>query len=150
VLVTDINALSSCKKLGLSAEDAGRLLKACAKYGIDPLAVTTLSGKNSLDELQKSFDDLTGTLELDGNGVFSPWAPIKPIFNDFGLSGDQDELKSWWEKRQALALIFGIQPLFILMSPEITEENLLELANIGTDLGIDSETLNDVISYISQ
>jgi hypothetical protein len=36
------------------------------------------------------------------------------------------------------------------MSPEITEENLLELANIGTDLGIDSEKLNDVISYISQ
>ncbi|MFO8166104.1 MAG: aldehyde ferredoxin oxidoreductase N-terminal domain-containing protein [Desulfatiglandales bacterium] len=150
VLVTDISALSSCKKLGLSAENAGRFLKACAKYGIDPLAVTTLSGKNSLDELQGAFDGLTGTLEYEGNAVFSPWAPLKPIFNDFGLSDDHDEVKSWWERRQAVALIFGIQPLFILMSPEITEENLLELANIGTDLDIGIEALNEVISYVSE
>jgi len=150
VLVTDVSALSSCKKLGLSAEEAGRLLKACAKFGIDPLAVTRLSGKNSLEELQNAFEGLSGTLELPGNAVFSPWAPVKPIFNDFGLSGDSGELTAWWERRQAVALVFGIQPLFILMSPEITEENLLEMANIGTELEIDAETLNDVISYVSE
>ncbi len=148
VLVSDINALISCKKLGLSAEDAGRFLKACAKYGIDPLAVITLSGKTTLNDLQGAFDGLSGSIELQGKGTFSPWAPIGPIFNDFGLSDDGDERAAWWERRQAVAHIFGIQPLFAIMCPEITEENLLELASLGTELDIDADILDTVIAYI--
>lgn len=149
VLVSDIQALISCKKLGLSAEDAGRLLKACAKYGIDPLAVTTLSGKNTLAELEASFDALSGNIELQGRGTFSPWAPVQPIFNSFDLS-DAEEMASWWERRQAVAHIFGIQPLFAIMCPEITEENLLELASLGTELELDADVLDNVISYICE
>ncbi len=147
VLVSDIYALLECKKLGLSAEDAGRFLKACAKYGIDPVAVATLSGKKTLSDLTGSFDSLSGTAAIAGEGIFSPWAPIKPIFNDFGLSG-ADETAEWWERRQAVAYIFGIQPLFALMSPEISEEGLLELANLGTGLELEADDLEEVIAYV--
>ncbi len=131
VLVSDIYALICLKKLGLSAEDAGRLLKACAKYGIDPLAVAELSGETTLTDLEDSFDSLSGTLEIKGKGVFSPWIPMQPIFNDFDLSNDPDEIEAWWERRMAVAHIFGIQPIFALMCEEITEEKLLEFASIG-------------------
>ena len=147
VLVSDVYALLECKKLGLSAEDAGRFLKACAKYGIDPVAVVTLSGKKTLSDLEGSFDSLSGKAALAGEGVFSPWAPLKPIFNDFGLS-DADETADWWERRQAVAYIFGIQPLFALMSPEISEEGLLELANLGTGLELEADALEEAIAYV--
>lgn len=148
ILVSDVYALVECKKLGLSAEDAGRFLKACAKYGIDPAAVAVMSGKNTLDDLVGSFDGLSGGMELAGEGVFSPWAPIRPIFNDFGLSGDADETAAWWERRQAVAYIFGIQPLFALMCPEVTEEGLLELANLGAGLELDADNLEEAITYV--
>ncbi|WP_022666192.1 aldehyde ferredoxin oxidoreductase N-terminal domain-containing protein [Desulfospira joergensenii] len=147
VLVSDIFALSSLKKLGLSAQDAGKVLKACAKYGIDPFAVATLSGKSTLDELIGSFDSLSGTIDMVGKGIFTPWCPARPIFNDFDLSGD-DEILAWWERRQAVAMIFGIQPMFALMCPELTEENMLELASLGTELDLDQDLLDEVVKGI--
>jgi len=144
VLVSDVYALLGFKNIGLSAADAGRALKACAKYGIDPFAVAHLSGKTTLDEIKDSFDSIHGTVEIPGSGLFSPWCPTQPIFNDFDLSGE-DETMAWWERRQAVSMIFGIQPIFSLMCPELTEENMLELASIGTDLDLTQETLDAVI-----
>ncbi|HIJ55495.1 MAG TPA: hypothetical protein HPQ03_05150 [Deltaproteobacteria bacterium] len=146
VLISDVLALLAFKKLGLSAEDAGRALKACAKYGIDPAAVAELSGKSSLKEIVDSFDGLSGTVTLKGKGSFSPWCPLKPIFNDFGLSGDAAEAEAWWERRQAVAMIFGIQPIFSVMCPELSEENMLELAAIGTELDLTQEILDRVVA----
>jgi aldehyde:ferredoxin oxidoreductase len=147
VLVSDIYALVGFKKLGLSAEDAGRALKACAKYGIDPFAIAELSGKTTLEEIKGSFDSISGEVSIPGNGLFTPWCPIGPIFNDYELSGD-NEIIAWWERRQAVSMIFGIQPMFSLMCPELTEENMLELAGLGTGLEITKETLNAVIDNI--
>jgi aldehyde:ferredoxin oxidoreductase len=133
----------------LSAADACALLRESAKYGIDGVAVAELSqkaGKKKLDEIKKLFFGMKGTLEGIGKGVFSPWAPPKPIFANF--DGGRDA--SWWQRRQAVAYIFGIHPIFALMSPEMSEEKLLELANVGTGLGLTSETLNKVIADISQ
>ena len=147
VLVSDVYALLGFKNIGLSAVDAGRALKACAKYGIDPFAVALLSGKTTIEEIKDSFDSIKGVVEIPGSGHFSPWCPTRPIFNDFGLSGD-DEITAWWERRQAVSMIFGIQPIFCLMCPELTEENMLELASIGTDLELTQETLDAVIDDI--
>ena len=147
VLVSDIYALLGFKNLGLSAVDAGQALKACAKYGIDPFAVAQLCGKATLEEIKASFESISGEVVIPGRGLFTPWCPTAPIFNDFGLSGD-DEIMAWWERRQAVSMIFGIQPLFFLMSPELTEENMLELASLGTDLELTQETLNAVIDDI--
>jgi aldehyde:ferredoxin oxidoreductase len=147
VLVSDIYALLGFKKLGLSAIDAGRALKECAKYGIDPFAVADLGGKTNLEEIKTSFDSITGEVTIPGSRRFTPWCPTTPIFNDFNLSGDE-EIMAWWERRQAVSMIFGIQPIFFLMCPELTEENLLEFASIGTDLDLTQETLDAVIEDI--
>ena len=147
ILISDIYALIGFKKLGLSAADAGRVLKACAKYGIDPFAVAKLSGKTTLEEIKASFDSISGEIVIPGRGLFTPWCPTAPVFNDFGLSGE-DEIMAWWERRQAVSMIFGIQPLFALMCPELTEENMLELAGLGTGLELTQETLDAVIDNI--
>lgn len=144
VLISDVYALIAFNKLKLNAEDTGRAMQACAKFGIDPLAVAELSGKNTLKEILSSFDALSGEMVLRGKGKFSPWCPTQPVFNDFGLSAE--DVESWWERRQAVALIFGIQPLLAIMCPELSEEKLLELSSIGTELNIDMETLNNVIA----
>jgi len=148
-LITDVYGLLGFKKLGLSAADACSLLRESAKYGMDAVAIAELSqkaGKKKPDEIKKSFSGLKGTLESTGKGVFSPWAPPKPIFAKFG--GNQDA--SWWQRRQALAYIFGIHPIFALMAPELSEEKLIELANIGTGLGLTPEALDKVIVDISK
>lgn len=148
-LITDVYGLLGFKKLGLSAADACALLRECARYGIDAVAVAELSqkaGKEKPDEIKKSFSGLKGTLENIGKGRFSPWSPPKPIFANFG--GSQDA--QWWERRQAVAYIFGIHPIFALMSPELSEEKLIELANLGTGLGFTSEILDKVIADISK
>ncbi len=140
-LLTDVYGLLGFKKLGLSAADACGLLRECAKYGIDAVAVAELSqkaGKKKPDEIKKSFSGLKGSLENIGKGKFSPWCP------SFGLSANE------WERRQAVAYIFGIHPIFALMSPELSEEKLIELANLGTGLGFTSEILNKVIADISK
>jgi len=147
ILVSDIFALLSLKKLGLSPTDAGHVLKACAKYGIDPFAVAELSGKTTLDELVQSVESLSGKIATSGSGIFTSWCPTGPIFNNFNLSTD-DDINTWCERRQAVAMIFGIQPMFALMCPELTEENMLELASMGTELELSQETLDTVIDDI--
>ncbi len=147
VLISDIYALLGFKDLGLSAIDAGRALKACAKYGIDPFAVAQLSGKTTLEEIKGSFDSINGEITIPGNGLFTPWCPTGPIFNSFNLSGE-DETMAWWERRQAVSMIFGIQPIFALMCPELTEESMLEFASLGTDLELTQEILDAVIDNI--
>jgi aldehyde:ferredoxin oxidoreductase len=116
---------------------------------VDAVAVAELSqkaGKKKLEEIKKSFSGLKGTLESIGKGVFSPWAPSEPIFANF--NGSQDA--SWWPRRQALAYLFGIHPIFALMSPELSEEELIELANIGTGLGLTPEAVDQAIADISK
>ncbi len=140
-LITDLPALLGFRRLGLSAQEACALLRDCARYGIDAVAVSELSqtaGKKKPDEIKKAIPTLKGTLESVGKGRFSPWAP------NFGLSSDE------WERRQAVAYIFGIHPIFIQLSPELSEEKLLELAHVGTGLEFTSEALSKVISEITE
>ncbi len=149
LLITDVYGLLGFKKLGLSAADACSLLRECTKYGVDAVAVAELSqkaGKKKLDEIKKSLSGLKGTLESIGEGAFSPWAPSKPIFAKF--DGSQDA--SWWSRRQALAYLFGIHPIFALMSPELSEEKLIELANTGTGLGLTPEGVDQAIADVSK
>ncbi len=143
-LITDLFGLLGFKKIGLSAVDSCRLLKDCARNGLDPVAVSELcrkSGADHMEAIRKSLPGLQGPLEDIGKTPFSPWAPPQPLGADFSGSAEGD----WWAKRQALAYIFGIHPIFALMSPELTAENLLELARLGTGLEFPRETLDNVI-----
>jgi aldehyde:ferredoxin oxidoreductase len=152
-LLTEPYGLLSLKNLGLSAESACRLMRTCARYGIDAVAVGELSaqaGLREVSEIEKAFSSFTGPVTLTGNGTFSPWCPPRPLFADFGLSKDEKAVQVWWERRQALAYLFGIHPLFAVMSPELTEENMIELVRIGTEMEISRDTLESVIADLCE
>ncbi|MCU0579953.1 MAG: hypothetical protein MUF69_10470 [Desulfobacterota bacterium] len=146
-LVNDLYGLLGFKKMGLSAVDSCRLLKDCARLGLDPTAVAELSlkaGTRDAEGIRKSLSGLQGALECLGQTPFSTWAPMKPVWADFG--GETGE--AWWRRRQALAYIFGIHPIFILMAPELNQEVLLELAGLGTGMAFTPETLDKVINDV--
>ena len=151
VLITDIFGLIGFKKAGLSAADACMLLRDCARYGIDAAAVAELSqtsGLKTREAIQGTLAELSGPITLPGNGIFSPWCPQQPLFSEFEDVGDDPV--SWWERRMAVAYIFGIHPIFAVMSPEITEEDLVEIAAVGTELEIGQETLDKAVHYLLQ
>lgn len=136
MLFTDIYPLITLKKAGLSLKDAGLVLRACAKYGIDGAAVAELSAKSGLTdagEIEKSLPSLAGPVESSGKSVFSPWA---------ALNGDTD---ANWEKRQGVAYILGLHPIWLQMAKDLNEEKLLDLAGLGTELELTRETLDEVL-----
>ena len=144
-LLTDVSALLGFKKLGLSAADACSLLRDCSKYGIDGAAVAELSQKEGVtdpDAIRGSFSQLKGPVSLEGNGIFSPYAPP-------GLPGEGVEDAKGWERRQAVAYVFGIQPIFAIMCPHLSEEKLLELSSMATDLELTQDTLDKVVAEIT-
>lgn len=148
-LVSDSFGLLGFYQIGLSAKDACRLLKTCAQSGLDAVAVAELSlaaGKTTLDEIQTALFTLGGRATLPGRGIFSPWCPTQPIFGAFEAA--QADINAWWERRMALAHIFGIHPLLAVMAPELTEADLLETASVGTGIQLDLDRLNSVIDYL--
>ncbi len=153
IMLNDVFALTGLKKAGYTAEESGRILKASAKSGIDGYAVSEClqkQDKSSPEEIANSLTNLTGDVPISGQGNFSPWSPDKPLFEDFGLGNDPAEIQNWWERRQAIAYIFGIHPVFAIMSPQINEENLLELINIGTEFDLSQDDLDNVVSNLQK
>ncbi len=145
-LLTDIYGVLGFKKLGLSAPETGRALMACAKYGLDPAAVADLSeksGATTLEAIENSLATLSGPAASADSSVFSNWCPQSPVFGDFGAVDD-----AWRNRRLAVAHIFGIHPVLALMAPEITNEKLLELANLGAELELTEEGLDEVVGRI--
>ncbi len=149
-LVTDPCALLGFKRAGLSAKDAGSVMKACAKYGINPSAVAEFcvkSGEKDPENIEKSLKDLEGPVSVPDCGRFSYWAPGKPLFSNFDAS-DTSEYGAWWKRRQAVAYIFGIHPIFANMAPELSEELMLEMVNKGTGLELNQDILDKVIEDV--
>ena len=152
-LITDIYGLLAFKKLGLSAEDSCRMLEACAKYGLDSVSASQLlekTGKRNREDLEAELVHLRGPIESIGSGVFSPWIPQKPLFAEYDLPHDAGKISEWWNRRQAVAHIFGIDPIIALMLPELSEAKLIELVNIGTGLEITLDILDKVVSELLQ
>ena len=153
-LMTDTSSALAFKKIGLSGADTGRVLELCAKLGIEPATAAfeaNKAGVKDLSGVKKILDSMVNN-EVenvspfiknwgeDGKNFespFSPWAPLRPLFTDFGLGQDPEKNSVWWKKRNAIFYILGICPIFSLMTPEIEENNLLEFIRLGT--GIDKE-----------
>lgn len=151
LMLTDVFALLGLKKAGYSAEESCRILKACAKEGLDGFAISEClqkQDKTNLEEVTKSLKELSGDIPIPGKGVFSPWSPNQPLIENFGVNNDSAEIQDWWERRQAISYIFGIHPIFAVMSPQLTEDNLLELVNIGTELDLSQEDLDTTVSRL--
>jgi aldehyde:ferredoxin oxidoreductase len=151
MLLTRFSDLLGFKQCGLSALESGRILKECARMGLDGTAVSSLclkAGLKDLEGIRNFLPGADGPVDGQAAGPFSSFAPGKPLFADFGLAPDGSQDAAWWARRQAVAYLFGIHPLFILMAPELTEEKLLELANLGTGLEVTAETLDQAISEV--
>ena len=98
-----------------------------------------LSAKSGLTdpaEIEKSFPDLKGPVESTGGSVFSPWAAVGKEINEN------------WERRQAVAYILGLHPIWLQIATELTEEKLLDLAGLGTEMEFTPDTLDEVIGDI--
>ena len=54
-----------------------------------------------------------------------------------------------WERRQAVSYILGIHPLFALASSDLTEEKLLDMAALGTELELTQETLDEGVADVT-
>jgi len=151
-LLTDMQGLLGFKKLGLSSVEVCRLLKACARAGLDARAVSEACSKKGLNDpgsIIGSLATMTGPVEAAVQGPFSAWAPDRPLLADFGLPADGSGTAAWWQRRQALAYLFGIHPIFMLMAPELSEEKLIELARVGTGLDFTAEKVEQAIGSIS-
>lgn len=147
VLISDADAVVGLKNCGLAAADACRVMRACAQQGVDAAAAAHLSkaaGLTDAAKIEAALPTLSGPVPLDGGGVFSPWCPTRPLFADFEDAGAAD----WWQKRQAVAYIFGIHPILAVMAPEIHPDDLLDLASVGTDLDLTPEALDQAVAYL--
>jgi aldehyde ferredoxin oxidoreductase-like protein len=145
VLFAGLDAALGLMKLGLTAAEAGDVALACAKAGLDPAGVARVCAAAGITEagaVIAALEGISGPVE-GLTGPFSPCTPKQSIFADFG-SGDE-----WWTRRQAVAHIFGLDPLFVLMCPELSEEKLIELASLGTGLEFSQDSLEVVIAEIS-
>ena len=151
-LMTDISSALILKKSGMSAADAGRTLELCARLGIEPASAANEAAKSGAKDFQSAKKAIETLIERDienispykrnwGNdaeafeSLFSPWAPLRPLFSDFGLGGDVEKISTWWKRRNSLSYILGICPIFSIMSPEMGENDML--AFIKSGLGID-------------
>jgi aldehyde:ferredoxin oxidoreductase len=137
VLLGDPGAAGALKGLGLSVEEAGRVILACAKEGLDAAAaakVCQAQGKTSAQDILAALPGLTGPVE-GLEGPFSTWAPE-------GLAADRGA----WLRRMAVCHVFGLDPIFGLLAPEISEEKLVGLAALGTGLEITQDTLDAVVA----
>jgi len=137
VLLGDPAAAGVLRAMGLAAADAAAVIKACAKAGLDAVAaakVCQAQGKTAAAEIQAALEGIDGTV-VGLSGPFSDWAPQ-------GLASDAAS----WKRRMAVAYIFGIDPIFALMAPEISEEGLVELAALGTGLEITQDSLDAVVA----
>lgn len=141
-------ALEKCFRLGLEPTAAAALAKASG-------AADLSSATEKLDQLAQSGGDLKeadlphlysvapwplpASLEsslIQACGVFSNAVPPMPVvasFNDFGVADGAVDKAAWWVKRQALAYVLGICPIFALTSPEVNEERLTELIKLSAE-----------------
>ena len=129
-LVSDLAGFASLHAAGL---DAAQAMEKCCRLGLEPVAAG--KGASDLDGLERLASE--GKAEAlaswplenvsDASGAFSPAVPPKGIF------ANKDESAQWWEKRQALAYILGLDPVIVLMTPEITEEKLVELIQLSAE-----------------
>ncbi len=149
VLLTSLLDIIAFKQFGQSAEDTFRALEKAYRMGIEPNSAAAYLKANSkgladLAELADvQIDSVApwpggGSVNLEG-GVFSTWTPPAPLFGRFSESGPD-----FWLKRNALAYVTGICPIFMLMMPEYDEATLAELINLGYGTGITADQLSEV------
>jgi len=139
-LISNLLGFASLYQAGLEAPQA---MEKCCRLGLDPAAAGLLAK-------QQGITDMAGLeqLAVDGKAAgpvawpltggyaaaiaqtteaFSKAIPPRAIF-----ARGQDSAE-WWLKRQALAYTLGLDPMIMLMAPEVTEEKLVELIRLSAE-----------------
>jgi len=134
-------AMEKCYRLGLEPTAAGQCLK--SKGASDIAALDDLAANGTLDApapwpLEGSQDDAIAAVTK----AFSTAVPLKGIFANQGDGAD------WWVKRQALAYILGLDPVVVLMTPELTEEKIAECVQVCAEW--DEFTVDDLQRIVSE
>lgn len=143
VLLTDLAAPLGMMKLGLAAPEACAVIRDCAKAGLDAAGLAAIAAARGASDAAGVRALMAGAAgPVPGlAGPFSASAPDRAVFADFGQAGPD-----WWRRRMALAYVFGLDPVFALMSPAISEERLLELAGLGAGLELTPQALEQVLA----
>lgn len=157
MLLTGLSPLIKLKEGGFSAEDAARTLELCARLGLDPDAAADMliskavSDAGKAAEVLRDFNlfrdngvsgwSLNGAEEVNGQSVFSPWAPFKVL---------EGKDRGDWQELNALAYTFGICPVFMLTMPELNNEVLTELLKPAAELTPDAETVKNKVKELLQ
>ncbi len=166
-LLTDAAAVLAMKKAGLSGEDTGKLLELSSRHGVNSLAVAAhlqAEGITTYSAVSEGFSGLLEGIGDDGifpwspeipeacaesaQQTFSTWTPPKPLFADFKAAGGVEETAAWWTRRNGLAYVTGICPIFMLMAPEINEESLIEALVHGSDLDLTVQDLDKAVAAL--
>lgn len=137
-------AVEQCFRLGLEPSGAAQVVKA---QGAKDLASTTekltqlaASGGGVKEAGLPHFYGISPwplksspEIELvQAFGVFSNAVPPMPIvasWENFGVTGSAVDKAAWWLKRQSIAYIVGICPIFALAAPELSDQKLAELVS---------------------
>lgn len=156
-LVSDISGFASLHSAGL---DAPQAMERCYRLGLEPTWAAQILKKQSASDLD-ALEKLAVEGKIDGEGL-APWplensneAAIAQILKAFsngvppkGIFANKGEGAQWWVKRQALAYILGLDPVIVLMTPEITEEKLVEFIQLSAEW--DEFSLDDLQRIVSE
>ena len=157
-------ALEKCYKLGLEPTAAAKLAETAGDKDIqavmEKLEQLAQSG-GSLKEsdlphcYQVSPWPLPAAIEtslIQAFGVVSNAVPPMPVvasYQDFGTKDSAVDRAEWWIRRQSLSYILGICPIFLLTSPEVSEEKLVELVKASAEWDdFDKKKLQETVGQL--
>ena len=146
--------------------DAPQAMEICFKAGLQPAAAAQILEKKGIKDLAAAEAALRecaadSTLKADAAspwpcpvslppeaGIFSSAVPPQPVFAPASAFG-QGDAGQVWVKRQALAYIIGMCPIFALLAPEVTNDRVVELVRMSAEWDdFNKETLDTIIEKL--
>jgi hypothetical protein len=135
-------AIEKCYRLGIYPAAAAKIL--ADKGASDISAIEAIAADGNIDEPAPwPLDGSPDKAILGVSAAFSTAIPPKGIFANQDMDADS------WIKKQAIAYTLGIDPVIMLMVPEITEEKLAELIQISGEVeDFSADDLNSIVSAL--
>ena len=155
-LITNIAGFAALNSAGVDAPEA---IEKCNRLGICPSAAAKILTDKGASDLS-AIDAIVSDGNIDEPAPWpiegSPDKAILAISSAFstavppkGIFSNQDKDANWWINRQAIAAILGIDPVIMLMAPEITEEKLVEFIQIsGESEDFSADDLNKIVATL--
>ncbi len=146
--------------------DAPQAMEMCFKAGLQPAATAQFLEKKGIKDLTAAataIRECAADTSLRAEaaspwpcpvslppeaGIFSSAVPPQPVFAPASAFG-QGDAGQIWVKRQALAYIIGMCPIFSLLAPEVTIDRVVELVQMSAEWDeFNKEKLNTIIETL--